>query len=74
MALEPVVSDHDNGEEVLEDITEEYASRTEGNIDMGDTVNDDDCDEEIEQQEGADDLGDVVVEVEESDQPNETAL
>lgn len=74
VALEPVVSDHDNGEEVLEDITEEYASRTEGNIDMGDTVNDDDCDEEIEQQEGADDLGDVVVEVEESDQPNETAL
>lgn len=74
VALEPVMSDHDNGEEVLEDITEEYASRTEGNIDMGDTVNDDDCDEEIEQQEGADDLGDVVVEVEESDQPNETAL
>lgn len=48
MVLELVVSDYDNGEEVLEDITEEYASRIEGNIDMGDTVNDDDCDEEIE--------------------------
>lgn len=48
MVLELVVSDYDNGEEVLEDIMEEYVSRIEGNIDMGDMVNDDDCDEEIE--------------------------
>ncbi len=76
--LEHVVRDQPScGGEVLEesnleDITEEYTSETEGNIDMGDVVNNDDCDAEI--QEGVDDLVDDVVEVKEilSDQQNET--